>query len=127
MANFQNDGGPFSFVAGTSLANAQNHVVAANGTANQVGLPSAAGIQPLGVLLNKPAAGAAAAVQHQGIAKVVSNGGDVSITVGGTVFASTDGKVYQRGTVANGARLGIALEASSADGTLIQVLLNPGA
>lgn len=111
--------------AGTSLAELQHYVVAGNGTARQVGLPEANDHMPFGVLINKPGAGEAASIQTTGIAKVVSNGGDVSIAPNDPVFASTDGKVYKAGT-ADVAILGHALSASSADGTLIQVLLNPG-
>lgn len=125
MARYHS-GETVSMVAGTSLASLQNYVVAHNGTAGEVALPSAAGVMPLGVLLNKPAADQAASIQISGVAKVVSNGATVNIAVGGTVFASTDGKVYQKGIgTATVAWLGIAQEASTADGTIIQVLLRP--
>lgn len=125
MALYQS-GETISMTAGTSLAALQNYVVAHNGTAGEVALPSAAGVMPVGVLLNKPGANQAASIQTTGMAKVVSNGAVINIAVGGTVFASTDGKVYQKGIgTATVAWLGIAQEASAADGTIIQVLLRP--
>lgn len=124
MTTYQS-GETITAVAGTSLAALKHYVVAGNGTAREVALPANADNIPYGVLLNEPAADQAATIQRTGIAKVVSNGATVNIAADDPVFASTDGKVYKAGT-ADVAILGHALEASSADGTLIQVLLNPG-
>lgn len=118
-----------SYIAGTSLASGQNLAVALNGTASvhgaQVKIVDGTAAVPIGVLINKPTAGAAAAVQMDGIAKVVSNGATVNIAAGDWVKAGPDGKAYKCGT-APAQVLGRAQEASTTDGRVIQVLLDPG-
>ena len=61
-----------------------------------------------------------------GIAPVVSDGSGTAIAVGDYVGPSSAGKAIKKATADNSVA-GIALDASSADGTVIRVLLLPGA
>lgn len=92
-----------------------------------VALCAAATDRAIGVLMNKPAAaGLAADVRILGIAPVVSDGSGTAIAVGDTVGPNSAGKAVKKAT-ADYNVAGIALDASSADGTVIRVLLIPGA
>ena len=95
--------------------------------ADTVAVCSAAADRVIGVLMNKPnAAGLAADVRILGIAPVVSDGSGTAIAVGDLVGPSSAGKAVKKAT-ADYSAAGIALDASSADGTVIRVLLIPGA
>ena len=95
--------------------------------ADTVAVCSAAADRAIGVLMNKPAAaGQAADVRILGIAPVVSDGSGTAIAVGDLVGPSSAGKAVKKAT-ADYSAAGIALDASSADGTVIRVLLIPGA
>ena len=95
--------------------------------ADTVALCAAATDRAIGVLMNKPAAaGQAADVRILGIAPVVSDGSGTAIAVGDYVGPSRAGKAVKKATADNNLA-GIALDASSADGTVIRVLLTPGA
>ena len=95
--------------------------------ADTVAVCSAAADRAIGVLMNKPnAAGLAADVRILGIAPVVSDGSGTAIAVGDLVGPSSAGKAVKKAT-ADYSAAGIALDASSADGTVIRVLLIPGA
>jgi hypothetical protein len=95
--------------------------------ADTVAVCSAAADRVIGVLMNKPnAAGLAANVRILGIAPVVSDGSGTAIAVGDYVGPSSAGKAVKKATP-DYSVAGIALDASSADGTVIRVLLMPGA
>jgi hypothetical protein len=95
--------------------------------ADTVAVCSAAADRVIGVLMNKPnAAGLAANVRILGIAPVVSDGSGTAIAVGDYVGPSSAGKAVKKATT-DYSVAGIALDASSADGTVIRVLLMPGA
>lgn len=77
----------------------------------------------IGILQNKPAAaGRAAQVRILGITKWVSDGSGTAIAVGDYVGTSAAGKAIKKATNDYTVR-GIALDASSADGAVIRVLL----
>lgn len=81
--------------------------------------PASADTFAEGVLQNDPdAAGAAANVQIDGVSKVLAGG---AISVGDAVAAATGGKAATAGT--SSVILGTALEAATADGDIISVLL----
>lgn len=79
----------------------------------------------LGVLQNKPLAGEAAEVRIHGITKAVSDG-TTPIAVGDILGVDTSGRVVKLTAAAGAKSLGRALQASSAAGTIISVLLTPG-
>ncbi len=95
--------------------------------ADTVAVCDAAADRSIGVLMNKPgAAGQAADVRIMGIAPVVSDGSGTAIAVGDYVGPSAAGKAVKKATADNSVG-GMALDASSADGTVIRVLLFLGA
>lgn len=75
-----------------------------------------------GVINNAPKANQAASLQVLGIAKVVSDGSGTSIAVGDRLAADTSGRVVKTTTVDRPV-IGIALDASTAAGSVIRVLL----
>jgi len=76
-----------------------------------------------GILQNKPSAsGRNASVCHLGISKAVSDGSGTAIAVGDTVGTDANGRVIKKATNDNGL-IGVALDASSAVGTIIRVRL----
>jgi hypothetical protein len=79
----------------------------------------------LGVLQNKPLAGEAAEVMIYGVTKAVSDG-TTPISVGDPLGVDTSGRVVKITAAAGAKSLGRALQASSAAGTIISVLLTPG-
>lgn len=112
-------GRTLSFPAGVDLTGAQYTFVElkADGT---VGLVSAAGAAAIGVLQNTPDVGETAEVMLEGVSKVVA---DAAIANVGTVIAaSADGQAAAG--VAGNAALGRNMEAASAAGVLIAVLIN---
>lgn len=101
------------------------YAVELSGANLQVDVPDNAGDTVFGVLQNKPTAGQAAAVMVLGITKWVSDGNAGAIVVGDVLGTDAAGKAVKK--TANNAKIaGIALSASSADGTIIDVLLTPG-
>ena len=90
-----------------------------------VDVPDAAADRVFGVLMNEPAANQAANVRILGIAPVVSDGSGTAIAAGDYVGSNATGKAVKKAT-ADYSVAGIALDASSADGTVIRVLLIPG-
>jgi len=79
----------------------------------------------LGINQDKPTAGHAMAVRILGISMVVSDGSGTAITAGDRVGPNSSGKAVKKATADYNAA-GIALDASSADGTIIRILLIPG-
>ena len=95
--------------------------------ADTVAVCNAAADRVIGVQMNKPAAaGQATDVRILGIAPVVSDGSGTAIAAGDYVGPNSAGKAVKKAT-ADYSVCGIALAASSADGTVIPVLLLPGA
>lgn len=94
--------------------------------ADTVDLTSAATDIAIGVLQNAPKANQAADVQVLGIAKAVSDGSGTAISVGDRVGPDTNGRWVKKATNDFNAG-GLAMDASSAQGTVIRVLLTPAA
>lgn len=105
------------WIAGSDLSTFIHRFVAVDAT-NTVDAP-AAGARCVGVCLNGPAAGDAADVQLDGIAKVRAGG---VIAAGAPVAAAIDGDAVAAAT--GNVVMGIALEDGVAD-RLISVLLAP--
>lgn len=94
--------------------------------ADVVDVPSAATDIVIGILQNAPKANAAASVQVLGISKAVSDGSGTTIVVGDRVGPSSTGLWVKKATNDYNAG-GIALDGSTANGTVIRVLLTPAA
>lgn len=93
--------------------------------ADTVDLVAAATDRTFGVLTNAPKSGQAAAVQTDGIAKVVSDGSGTAIAAGDPLAADTSGRVVKNAT-ADRLGVGVAMDASTAAGTVIRVKLAIG-
>jgi hypothetical protein len=89
--------------------------------ANTVTVCSGATDVPIGILQNKPKSGEAADVMCLGVTRAVSDG-TTPIAVGDWVGSGAAGKLVKKSSDKDYA-IGQALEASSADGTVISVLL----
>ena len=113
-----------SFKAENSLITKQYYFVEYTGV-DQIDVCDAAADRVFGVLQNEPAAGQAAAVRILGISQVVSDGSGTAIVAGDYIGSNAAGKAVKKAT-ADYSVAGIALDASSADGTVIRVLLTPG-
>lgn len=87
-------------------------------------LVNAATDRVLGILQNKPKSSEAAQVRCLGVSKAVSDGSGTAIAVGDYVGADANGRLIKKGTADN-AVLGLAMDASSASGTVIRVLIIP--
>lgn len=119
----------YSFKAENDLSAKQYYLLEISGTSGAdvlVDVCDAATDRVVGVLMNEPAANQGASTRILGIAPVVSDGSGTPITVGAYVGPNTSGKAVVKAT-ADYSVCGIALDASSADGTVIRVLLLPGA
>ena len=115
-----------SFKAAADQSAKQYYLVELS-AANTVAVCDAAADRVIGVLMNKPAAaGQAADVRILGVAPVVSDGSGTAIAAGDYVGPNSSGKAVKKAT-ADYSVAGLALAASSADGTVIPVLLLPGA
>jgi hypothetical protein len=114
-----------SCVAENTMVAKQFFAAELSGAGLQVDVPDNAGDLVLGVIQNKAPAGAAVTVRVQGVTKWVSDGSGTPITVGARVGTDAVGKCVIK-TANNAKAAGIALSASSADGTIIDVLLTPG-
>lgn len=93
-------------------------------TADTATLVSAAADRTIGILQNKPKADEAAQVRCMGISKAVSDGSGTAIAVGDYVGSNASGKMVKKAT-ADYTAFGLAMDASSADGTVIRVLAIP--
>lgn len=93
--------------------------------ADTVDLVAAATDRTFGVLVNAPKSAQAASVQTDGIAKVVSDGSGTAIAAGDPLGADTSGRVVKNVT-ADRLGIGVAMDASSAAGTVIRVKLAIG-
>ena len=104
----------------------QYYAAELSGAGLQVDVPDAATDLVFGIIQNEAPAGSAVQVRVYGITKWVSDGSGTPITVGAKVGTSNAGKAVVKSTAADKVA-GIALSASSADGTIIDVLLTPAA
>lgn len=112
-----------SFKAENDLSAKQYYIVEYSGV-DQVDVCDAAADRGIGVLQNEPAAGQAAKVRLMGISMVVSDGSGTAIAAGDHVGPGATGKAVKKAT-ADYSVIGIAMDASSADGTVIRVLMIP--
>jgi hypothetical protein len=112
-----------SYKAENDLSAKQYYFVEYSGV-DQVDVCDAAADRAIGVLQNKPTAGAAATVRHLGISMVVSDGSGTAITAGDHIGPNSSGKAVKKAT-ADYSVAGIAMDASAADGTVIRVLMIP--
>jgi hypothetical protein len=112
-----------SFKAAADLTAKQFYAVEYTAV-DTVNVTNAATDRAIGILQNKPAANQAAQVRLQGISKAVSDGSGTAIAAGDLVGPNASGKLVKKAT-ADYSVLGIALDASSANGTIIRVLMIP--
>lgn len=103
----------------SSLASYQYYLVQLASTAGQVKLSTSATSKTVGVLLNDPGAGEAAEVAFVGIVKAAA---ETSVAIGDALTASSTGRVKTTTTDGNWV-IGRALEASSAAGDIIRIML----
>jgi hypothetical protein len=101
----------------------EKFVVCAPGTADdQVKLPASAGATPLGVIQDTATAGQAVAVMISGVTKVVAN---AAITKDDPLkLVTTTGRVAT-GTPGTDKIIGHALQAATAAGQIISMLIRP--
>ena len=124
-------GPAMSFVASAALTAKQFYIIETPiAAASKGNLPTAticnnAGDVPWGVLQDKPASGAVGTVWRDGVSKVVSDGSGSAIAIGDFVGTDGSGKAVKKSSDADYI-IGKALEASSADGTVIKVQLMLG-
>jgi hypothetical protein len=114
-----------SFKANSDLSAKQFFCVKLT-AADTVDLTSANSDRALGVLQDKPKSAHAGAVRILGMSKAVSDGSGTAISVNDYVGPDSNGRVVKKAT-ADYSVMGIAMDASSAQGTVIRVLLMPGA
>jgi hypothetical protein len=93
--------------------------------ADVVDVPSAATDFCIGLVVNAPKINQATSVQVLGIGKASSDGSGTAIAVNDRVGPNSIGQLVKKATADYNA-MGIALDASSAAGTIIRVLLIPG-
>lgn len=94
--------------------------------ADSVDICSAAADLCIGILQNDPKANQPASVRTYGWSKAVSDGSGTAIAAGDWVGSNAAGKIVKKAT-ADDATIGIALDASAANGTVIGVfVLGPG-
>ena len=113
-----------SLKANASLTTAQYTIVKLHTVSGEV-VAAGAGDLGIGVLLNKPAAGAAAEIaliNSGGICTLKVDGSGTAIAVGDTLKSDASGRGV-KGVADRDKIIGIALEASSAANDLIDVLL----
>jgi hypothetical protein len=113
-----------SFKANSDLSAKQFFCVKIT-AADTVDLTSGATDRVIGILQDKPKSGHAGGVRILGMSKAVSDGSGTSIAAGDYVGTDGNGRVIKKAT-ADYSVCGIALDASSALGTVIRVLLIPG-
>jgi len=115
-----------SFKAGADLRTKQGYCVEQS-AANTITVCNAATDRMIGILVNKPNTNEAANVTLIGREEAVSDGSGTAIAVGDFVGPNASGKLVKKET-ADYRTCGVALSASSADGTVIDVaLFGPGA
>lgn len=112
-----------SFKAENDLSTKQYYAVEYSGV-DQIDVIDAAADRAIGILMNKPKAGEAAEVCLLGKCQAITDGSGTSIGAGDYVGPNGSGKLVKKAT-ADYSVIGIAMDASSADGTIIRVLLMP--
>lgn len=111
-----------SYKAETDLSTSQYRIVELSGT-DQVDVCDNAADVPHGVLQNDPKIGEEATVMLMGVSKVVTDGTvNGGITVGATLGTGATGKAIRKSADADFV-LGEALDASTADGVIIRILM----
>ena len=112
-----------SFKANSDLSAKQYYAVKLTAE-NTVDLAAAATDRCIGVLQNKPKANNAAQVAILGMTKAYTDGSGTAIAVGDLVGPNSSGIFVKKATADYNA-MGIAMQASSALGTIIYVILVP--
>lgn len=113
-----------SYVAAADLSSSQYHIVELTGN-DQCNVCNNAGDQPIGILQNDPGSGQAATVwSNFGVSKVVSDGSGTAIARGDLLGTNASGRAVKKAADADRV-IGIALDASTANGTIIRVELLP--
>lgn len=112
-----------SFSANSDLSAKQFYAVKLT-AADTVDLASAATDRCVGILENDPKANQAAQVRILGMTKAVSDGSSTAISVGDLVGPNASGVMVKKTTVDDNI-MGIAMDASSASGVVIGVILTP--
>lgn len=114
-----------SFEAENDLSAKQFYAVEGTATnGGKVDVCDAAADRAIGILINKPKAGEMAEVGIMGIFEAVSDGSGTAIAAWDYVGTNASGKLVKKATADYGV-LGQALDASSADGTRIRVMIAP--
>lgn len=110
-----------SFEAGEDLSSNQYYAVYLSDD-HTVKLCTTSHVDAIGVLQNEPESGEMATVRVLGTSKLIVA---ESISVGNRIYIDTDGKGNEEDTAAQAEvrLIGIALEASSTDGDIIEVFL----
>lgn len=111
-----------TFVAENDLRTKQYYLVEISGNDKQVDVCDGAGDKVLGPLLNKPNAGQAAVIGLLGVHPVVSDGNAGAIVAGDWLGTDANGKAVKK-SANNDIVIGRALDPSTADGTIIRVLI----
>jgi hypothetical protein len=109
-----------SYVSLTDLSLKQYFAVNLTSTENDIVLSGGGG--GIGVLQNKPEAGQAAEVRHHGISRHVVDGNATNIAIGDLITSDGVGQGVVADTIGDLA-YGIALEASTAVGDIISILM----
>lgn len=123
MATFNLQGiSPISFTAGGTIG--INRAVKLDSTAGQVVVTSAITDVCVGVAIQSGTSGTLVAVQTSGVAKMVASDA-IALNAQVMPTASGSGKVVTAAG-ATAKSLGVALQASGADGDVIEVLLHSG-
>lgn len=119
-------GGDATYEAGADLSAKQYYLVEEANT-GKVSVCNAAGDVAIGILQNEPASGQEAQVRIApgSVSKCVSDGSGTAIAIGDWVGTDGNGKAIKKSTDKDWA-IGRAESASSADGTIISVRLQPG-
>jgi hypothetical protein len=115
-----------SKVASADLSAKQYFAVKLHTTEDQIALGAAVTDVCLGILQDKPKSGEAGRVRVHGVSKAVTDGSGTAIAIGDKLGTNTSGKLVKAHT-ADRPIIGTAMAASSADGTIIPVLLTPNA
>jgi len=117
---------PIGMKAAADLSAKQFYIVEIT-AADTVNVCSAATDVPFGVLQNDPKSGETAEIAYADgeITKVVSDGSTTAIAIGDQVGTDASGKAVKK-TISGELVLGRALEASSADGVIITIVIEKG-
>lgn len=114
----------FTLPAGADLSSSLFCGVTINSSGKAI-LPAAQGDAILGVINNKPQADEAATIVHSGIVQMKA-GAVITLSAGGTaVMCDTAGRAVPYTGTTGDVQVGVALEAASAAGIIIAVLLIP--